>query len=179
MLLDLHRFLLTAAPLAMLAGCHIAPELSTTPEIGPKSVDVWHYTAPGGARVDTVAVTITWADGDGDLGKADSTDNTRSYFVTIYKQVGTEFKEIVPSFAGAYNGIIPNLAPDDKARPLRGDLRYLVNGKAGFILPGTVGTFRTGGTATLRFGDVIRFNVYVVDRAGHRSNTITTQQITL
>ena len=172
--------LLTAA-----LGCDSSTTFSEIPEIAPVEVKVYQTTKLGGPRplqYDSVTVKIDWIDGNGDLGLLPGTDvNEKNYFISLYKQKAGVFVAI--KLKNSFDGRFVNLNPegDESTRPfkLKGDITYAAN-SPGFVMtpPQVVGTIN-GVPEYLRFGDVIRFDVQIKDRAGHLSNVVTTEAVTL
>ena len=184
----LRRALVYAPALALVAaatGCTAKSSFSDIPEIAPVEVKVYHITKPGGRaplQFDSVTVMISWIDGDGDLGLLPNTDvGEMNYFLTLYKRKAGAFVAITP--ANSFNGRFINLNPEGeestKRFKIRGDLTYAVN-SAGFLMtpPQVVGTINNV-NEYLRAGDVIRFDVQIKDRAGHLSNVVSTEAVTL
>ncbi len=174
---------LPAALALVLGACQLTPNYSTTPEIAPNNVRVAAGRAAGGALLDSVVITIDWRDGDGDLGNLpNQAAAPQNYFLKLYKRKGTTFREIIPPSLtpptpGNFYGAFARLDPADskKAAPLRGTLTYRLLLSLGGAPAGTIDGVRE----TLAVGDVLRFEVAIADRAGNRSNTITTNEVTL
>lgn len=99
---------------------------------------------------DRVKVRFSYKDGDGDLGQVDPDDYT--LWVKDARLEGTD----------GYH--IPPLAPEDAEVPIQGDLEVELN--ALFLL-GNSGAEET------------HYTMYVMDRAGNRSNELTTATITI
>lgn len=97
-----------------------------------------------------VKVRFSYTDGDGDLGQSDPDDYT--LWVKDARLEGTD----------GYH--IPPLAPEDSEVPIQGELEVELN--ALFLL-GNSGQEETS------------YTIYVVDRAGNRSNEFTTGTITI
>lgn len=109
--------------------------------------------SPGSVQEFTqpVTVTIKYKDGDGDLGENSS--GVKNCFVTD-NRIG-----ITSSFR------IQQLGPDGSNIPITGSLNIDLGGQ--------------GITDTSLSSQNVSFSVYVVDRAGHVSNTATTAAITI
>lgn len=109
--------------------------------------------SPGSVQEYTqpVTVTIKYKDGDGDLGENSS--GVKNCFVTD-NRIG-----ITSSFR------IQQLGPDGSNIPITGSLNIDLGGQ--------------GITDTSLTSQNVSFSVYVVDRAGHVSNTATTAAITI
>ena len=98
-----------------------------------------------------VVITFEFTDGDGDLG--DNTPDVKNLFCTDSRNnVTYEFR-------------IPQLAPDSS--------KIIIHGQQPFDLPpqGFVDDTHTSETAT--------YSIYVKDRAGNQSNTITTSALVI
>lgn len=145
------RRLLTAiiavAMVAGMAGCKKEETISDKPEI--KFVSM----SPGTARkyVDEVKVTISYTDGNGDLGE--NTPDVKNLFCTDSRNNVT------------YQFRINQLAPDDA--------NIIIQGEISFNLPpqGFADDNNTSETAT--------YSIYLKDRAGNISNTIQTPALTI
>jgi hypothetical protein len=109
--------------------------------------------SPGSVQEYTqpVTVTIKYKDGDGDLGENSS--GVKNCFVTD-NRIG-----ITSSFR------IQQLGPDGSNIPITGSLNIDLGGQ--------------GITDTSLSSQNVSFSVYIVDRAGHVSNTATTAAITI
>jgi hypothetical protein len=97
-----------------------------------------------------VTITIKYEDGDGDLGE--NNDQVKNCFVTD-NRIG-----LVSEFR------IKQLAPTGYSIPITGTLNIEIGGQG-------ITDASTSQNAT--------YTLYVVDRAGHRSNTITTNEIVI
>ncbi len=110
---------------------------------------------------------ITFTDGDGDIGLTEN-DNAPPYdtaspyyyncFVAYFEKQKGVFKEVALPISNNYR--IPLTPPAEKGLPLIGevDIELFINNY-------------------LSIYDTIRYEVYIVDRALHHSNTITTPEI--
>jgi hypothetical protein len=169
-----------------LSSCLSAPDYPVEPAIDFKSVDV--VVVPTGPRtaIDTLKFSVDFRDGDGDLGLNDADTkvapysdatggfNGRSkvynYSIKPFKRSGTPgnytYTPFVNSAEGEYDGTYPRLEKDDaRPAPLKGTLTY--------ALPISVDG------APFYPGDTFRFEITIMDRALHRSNTVTTTDVTL
>lgn len=178
MLPSLRRFLYLAPLLMVTMACPREPDFSIIPEITPKAVIVDHQTETGGTKLAIVNVTIGFTDGDGDLGRIDTTDKSFNYFITMQKKKGEVFKVFTPTGL-SLNGHFDNLNPQfNKKMKLRGELSYKVNST--FTLNSSFPSGKIDGVPEfLRAGDVVRFEVQIKDRAGNMSNKLTTDPAAL
>ncbi len=99
---------------------------------------------------DAVIITIHYTDGDGDLGE--NSASAKNCFVTD-NRIG-----ITSSYR------IRQLSPDGASIPIKGNLDIELGGQG----------ITDGSTQ-----QELSFSIYVVDRAGHRSNTLTTSSISI
>lgn len=169
-----------------LGGCLKAPDYAVEPVIAFESIALRSFPRPPEPRTDSVRVTVSFKDGDGDLGlggkfgvPADTTYpynfNKRgprnrfyeNYFIEPFrKNRSTGMFEKLPASAASvsgYNGRYPRLtAADTKPAPLKGTISR---------------DFSFALLSPFFPGDEVRFEVTIADRALHESNTITTSSI--
>lgn len=99
---------------------------------------------------DSVTVTIKYNDGDGDLGE--NTTGVKNCFVRD-NRIGI-----------TYEYRIRQLAPDDSAIPIEGTLNIELGGQ---------------GITDNSTQQSVSYTIYLKDRAGHQSNSVTTSAITI
>lgn len=192
--MNLFRTLNGAALLGLagvgLNGCIQAPEYPTTPEIDFKEVKVAYINDPNSPSNELTFV-VNFRDGDGDLGLSDDdiktapynqaaqpaalrrghTTNVYNYYIQPYvKDASGRFVQFINPAPfgklGEYDSTFPHLdGVDAKAAPLRGELNY----KLPLTLDGSI----------FKAGQVLRFELTILDRQLHVSNTVTTSEITL
>ena len=100
--------------------------------------------------IDDIIITISYADEDGDLGEN-------------FPDIDNLFVE------DSRNGIvyhfrIPQLAPNENEISIQGNFNIKINGT---------------GITNESSSQQVNYNIYVKDRAGNKSNTITTSSITI
>jgi len=100
--------------------------------------------------IDDIIITISYADEDGDLGEN-------------FPDIDNLFVE------DSRNGIvyhfrIPQLAPNENEISIEGNFNIKINGT---------------GITDESSSQQVNYNIYVKDRAGNKSNTITTSSITI
>ncbi len=100
---------------------------------------------------DTVVFKINFTDGDGDLGVKQG-ENTADFFMTDSR---TGF---------VYSNLIPFVEPIGNIKAISGNFTY-----------STVLSCRPNHPGF----DTTSYSIYIVDRAGHQSNTVTTPPIVL
>lgn len=176
-------FLMLGFILLSLKGCFFKkPEFPIEPAIAFESIK--KVTIKGNQNElikDSITISITFRDGDGDLGlaptdtlppyKALNEDETPNkfhfnYFCTLYRKVKGEFVKFeFPDPALNNNGRYPLLNDDDKLGPLEGILAYNVN------IPLQNNIFKEN--------DTLMFKIQIADRALHLSNEIETAEIVI
>lgn len=169
------------------SSCLKAPNFPVTPSITFNNLKKIYAapSTPGATPADTLVFAVDFQDGDGDLG-LDADDakvppynaqtgghnnlaTSNNYFIQPFKKVGASFVAYYTpnGYPGEYDGRYPRLetTTDGKPAPLKGTLRYKLR------LPLNRTAYSTG--------DVFRFEISIMDRAMHQSNTVTTTEITL
>ena len=99
---------------------------------------------------DDIIIAISYSDIDGDLGE--NNPDIHNLFVEDNRN------GIVYQFR------IPHLAPDNNSIAIEGDFNITINGS---------------GITDESFSQQVNYAIYVTDRAGNKSNTITTSTITI
>ena len=124
-----------------------------TEEISATPEITFETISPGTVKefADSVVIQLTYTDGDGDLGENGS--GIENAFITDSRNNLT------------YTFRIRQLAPDNA--------NVIIRGKLSIVVPAVslVNSSSTSETAT--------FDIYIKDRAGHQSNTITTSIVTV
>ena len=132
--------------IVLLFSCKKEQVISDTPIIEFKSISpatVQEYS-------DDIIITISYSDGDGDLGE--NNPDIHNLFVEDNRN------GIVYQFR------IPHLAPDNNSIAIEGDFNITING-SGITDESSI--------------QQVNYAIYVTDRAGNKSNTITTSTITI
>ena len=146
--------------LVLMYSCQSAPDYSDVPEITFGSFSKSQMNQ-GSLNNDSVTLTITFTDGDGDLGSA---DNERNLFL-IDKRTGQVYDRFRTPFIpeeGTGNGIT-------------GTIRINLFNTC-CVFPDNIPPCES---PDLYPTNDLTFEVYIVDRAGNQSNVIETQPITL
>ncbi|GAB2780165.1 hypothetical protein HNQ93_001390 [Hymenobacter luteus] len=168
-----------------IASCVSPPDYPDTPEISFKKIETARIVKQTGSY-DTVSVTISFKDGDGDLGLDDSDTGFpysrldqsgklnkyyNNYFMTMQVQESSGNYVDLPLGTLDYNSRYPRLSPEaqgSRKTPLRGDLTFGLT-----ITQGTLRVIKPDLPAQI----MVRFKVRIVDRALHESNEIITDPI--
>tara|TARA_B110000305_G_C19372744_1_gene605364 strand:+ start:11 stop:442 length:432 start_codon:yes stop_codon:yes gene_type:complete len=100
--------------------------------------------------LDNIIITISYSDEDGDLGE--NNPDIHNLFVEDNRN------GIVYQFR------IPHLAPDNNSIAIEGDFNITINGS---------------GITDESTSQQVNYSIYVKDRAGNNSNTISTSNITI
>lgn len=152
----------------VLTGCFEIPDYPATPEIEfTKITSEPRLEQQTGAYKDSVVISISYKDGDGDLGymqwEMDSLSKLSTGYNFLVKQlrrVNGKYVEYKPeeSLSGYFQHISP-----DKPGPIEGVIHY-----SGVQIFHSFYPFAR---------DTVKFEIYIKDRAGNISNTITTDSV--
>ena len=114
-----------------------------------------------GTGIDNEGIlTISYTDGDGDLGNLDEKDTTTNYFI-IYQEKQHGVYVTLEEFVEEFNASLPRFVSSDKKKqPIDGTIQRKL------IFNNPYSLF-----------DTIRFECWLVDRANHESNRIFTPEI--
>ena len=139
-------FLSLVAIAFTIGACNLAPGVSETPEISFESVTpdvVTEYQ-------DSLYFTISYRDGDGDLGE-NNTDDNNLFIEDSRNQV-------------AYGFRIQQLAPDNATIAIQGNINVTLPNTA--IINGSE-------------SESVSYTIWVVDRAGNESNRVNSSTVTV
>ena len=171
----IHSFLLLAGILVTVSACITEPNYSKTPAISFKSLVKYTLaagTGVGQTRRDSVVTTISFQDGDGDMGE-DVNDTTRikqlftnetwgNYELKTFQFSNGKFTELIlPANGKLY---YPRLTKDGQKGSIEGTLDF---SQKFFYQTGTSGYKMVP----------VKFQIRVRDRAFNVSNTIETDTI--
>jgi hypothetical protein len=115
-------------------------------------------------------LAVNFTDGDGDIGYVGDAENAQpDFFIEYYTATnGIFYKDTVSNRPGVFSPVIdpytiPDVTPAGKNKALVGVIKINIQQ---LIPPGFPMS-----------GDTLEFNVWLLDRAGHKSNVITTPPI--
>lgn len=146
--------------LCLFFACQRPPELPITPEIAYLKITKQIGYDILGEKIDSVIISISFKDGDGDLGS--KVDTTQNYFCDVLQKDSLGFFKM-----GDKNGRFLPLNTDAQTGPLEGTLNY-----APEILD-----ILTGDTLDPKAIYTLKFRIYIRDNSGHKSNTVETDTI--
>jgi len=113
-----------------------------------------------GSGIDNEGIlTISYTDGDGDLGNLDGKDSTTNCFI-LYQEKQNGVYTTPEAFTDEFNASLPRFVPTDKKQSIDGTIQR----KLDFNNPYSA-------------FDTIRFECWLIDRAKHKSNHIFTEEI--
>lgn len=140
-----------------ITSCVTRPDFPIEPEIEFVSMD-GSQMVQNSFNTDSIRVTFSFTDGDGDLGDKDSLNifirDSRDQFV-----------------ASKYR--LPELPPEGAQRGIRGEITVTIYTTCCIFPDGTPPC-----QASLEYPtDTLRYEIYIRDRAGNVSNTIETEPI--
>jgi hypothetical protein len=169
----------------MFSSCLVEPKYPIEPKIGNKSFKLINDTK------DSLAVTFSFRDGDGDLGlnqagtfnspgaedpkfdpevivNGDTIDNPLFFniFLTIlYQDINGEFVPVTIPDGLTLDGRFPRLTDEEKAKPIEGEMTYYKE--------------LTPGLARLISNKIIKMKVSIRDRSLHLSNEVETDTLNI
>ncbi len=150
----------------LLSGCLSKPDFSFTPAIFFQSAKVVEpKSSVLRSAGDSLVLSITFKDGDGDLGSNDTT--TKNFFIDIERKQRGQFTPV--RFNTTQNMDARFDVLNENKSPIEGELVHGI--PFPYVFAAT--------TPLLRKGDTVRFKIAITDRAGRRSNTIETSEVIL
>ncbi len=139
-------------------SCNDDEEYPIIPEINFEGfTKLWN---PNTMIYDRGVLKISFKDGDGDIGlKNSETEPPYDYnlFVKYYEYQNGDTVRVVIADSNEFNARIPMLTPQGSNKAIKGEIEdtvFMYNYQSDF--------------------DTIMFDVYLVDRALHKSNTVST-----
>ena len=161
--------------LAFIYSCQKPPEYDNTPRISFRDVEVYS-SLENGVKKDSLILVTRFEDGDGDLGLSTedlemppfnlpNTNNGLNYFVDILIKKNGVFQTLTLPAGFTFNGRFFRLEPDGRIGPIEGDLRYSI-------------VIRNN-NPLVQAGDVLKFRVWIRDRALNQSNIEESEEVTL
>jgi hypothetical protein len=170
-----------------LGACQTPPEFSKTPAITLDRLAKFHLNKiydeegiPISQGRDSINISLNFKDGDGDLGLDQSdlvppyyvngkkTDYYNNFFIDMYVLKHKKWSKIIFDHNLNFNSQFQRFQKGDKKSPLKGTMYY------NFSIDNSV-------PETFNFGykDTLMFEVYILDRALNKSNTVTTDPVIL
>lgn len=145
--------LFLASVAAVLSSCSDEDTYPVTPEIAYKSLEKFTNIS----QSDSIVLTFSFTDGDGDIGSPESDPASRDVFVKLFEMKNGVFEEAILAAPLEYR--LPYLTPRGSNESLKGDVR--INIDYNILVP----------------NDTIFYKLYIKDRAGRKSNEISTDVI--
>lgn len=141
----------------LMAGCVSRPEFPIEPAIEFISME-GNQMVQNSFNTDSIRVTFSFTDGDGDLGDKDSLnifirDNRDQFIASKYR--------------------LPELPPEGAQRGIRGEITVTIYTTCCIYPDGTPPCEPSNKYPT----DTLQYEIFIRDRAGNVSNTITTDPI--
>ncbi len=151
------------ALLVWASSCQKIESFPPEPEIDYLRFEVRDSTDLLGNEKLIGSLWFSFVDGDGDLGAADTSSESGKYnlFFTMFEKIDGVFQEVDESvLGGPIRFIIPYMERTGQNKTLKGE----INVKFEYF-------FDTW--------DTIRYDFYIIDRAGHESNLESTPELVL
>jgi hypothetical protein len=122
-------------------------------------------------KTDSADCYIKFRDGDGDIGFyiGDTTAQNNLKMKFLLKASDGKFNPFDAVLGNStfdtlfYGFKIPNITPDGQYKALDGEIKIKLRAQPIY-----------GSAAT---GDIVKFDIYLTDRAGHKSNMVSTDEI--
>ena len=185
-----NKFLLIALLSVSVFACVSEPEFSNVPEIGFNDIKVFTKSSEGllsVSKVDSVVMSISFRDGDGDLGLTEEDynayvkktgDSIRTFDVDIFISKNGKFIKSNP--ADKYGGQLKGgtRATDQDFRFKKGSKPGPIEGTIDYSAKFEYKIFQGIPNATGK-RDTVKFNIKIRDRALNVSNTIETTPIVI
>ena len=158
--------LLASTLLLIFFSCKKGNEYPIEPAITFKSLTT---DKDGSGKDVTGHLTISFTDGDGDIGLS-SSDTAPPYnvgspfyynMVIVYYEKNSNGQWVVININPPHSGRIPVLTPEGKNKSLRGDIIQDI-----FLHPGVTNLST-------------KYDVFIYDRALHKSNTVTSTELVI
>jgi hypothetical protein len=151
------------AGVLFLAGCRPEEKFPVEPRLEFRSLEVFG---------DSASLVVYFTDGDGDVGLDPGDiqppfDTTSAYYHNFfvehyYRQNGEWVHHPFTEFPMYYR--VPRLTPTGQNKALEGEIALAIDPLPLYVAPGA---------------DTVRYTVYMVDRALHHSNTVTSSELVL
>ncbi len=157
--MKLFNYILSITAFFMLFSCANPPDYPLEPVIAYKSIST-NTINQSAIRADSALITISFTDGDGDLGREgmDSVD----IFI-----VDNRIDFLQPGF------VIPFIGQQGVGKGISGEIS--------FVAPPNCCIYENGlppCQASTEFPiDTVTYDIYIMDRAGNESNRVTTEPI--
>jgi len=154
MVVSARRFALFLAMIPwFMVSCKKDDTFPVTPEI--TFVSLVKYVSV--SNNDSLELTFDFTDGDGDIGSPESNTSSRDIFAKLFELKNGVFVEA--NLAAPLEYRMPYLEPSGNNKSLKGTVK--INIDYNILQP----------------NDTIRYELFIKDRAGRSSNTITTSTI--
>lgn len=144
---------LVMIPAILIIGCTDDETFPITPEIEFKSLEKFFNVN----NLDSLVLTFSFTDGNGDLGTPVTDVTSRDIFVKLFEKKNGVFVEAILAAPLEYR--LPYLNPRGNNKSLKGEIKITID--YNILVP----------------NDTIYYTLYIKDRAGLKSNEITTTTI--
>ncbi len=162
-----YLFFLFLATILVLGSCQKIVRLPPEPTIEFRSFTVFDTTDILGNNSKGGRLKIYFEDGDGDLGlksNVSGQEDTTNLFLTLYRKT---------------NGVMIQVPDDDLMKPSAYRIPYMERTGNNKVLKGNITVAMLYLFYNPEDNDTLMYDVYIKDRAGNVSNTISTTEIAL
>lgn len=142
----------------ILGSCMEKEEYPVVPEI--KFESLFRIYNPATMVYDRGILKISFKDGDGDIGLNDNEvlpPYDYNFYIRYYELQNGDTVRVIISDSNEFNARIPVLTPEGVNKSIKGEIEdtlFIYNYQSAF--------------------DTVRFDAYILDRALHKSNVVTT-----
>jgi len=152
------KFAIVLLLTGVMSACQKKEEYPVIPEIRFESlIRIYNHNT---MVYDRGVLKISFKDGDGDIGLSENDvlpPYDYNFFISFYELQFGDTVRVIVSDSNEFNARIPVLTPDGINKSIKGEIEdtlFIYNYLSDF--------------------DTIRFDAYILDRALHKSNVVTT-----
>jgi hypothetical protein len=159
------QFIILILLLIIAYSCRKKETYPVIPHIDYKSCLIYQSKA----GVDSAGVlTISFTDGDGDIGRAQG-DTATDFFINFFEKQKKELKQFfINNIPINFNSKIPYVTPSGNNKNIKGDISITLD-----LYPFVIFNIPANKS------DTVAFQVYITDRSKNKSNVIMTPEIIL
>ncbi|QHT69904.1 hypothetical protein GXP67_26295 [Rhodocytophaga rosea] len=183
----LRRYILYAAGFVILTissfSCELitGPNFPDAPKISFRDIRKFRVTDRLGNTNDSISIALKFQDGDGDLGltQEEIDNHPPPYQQLIQNPDGSTSPNprYYNYYIQQYRKVNEDWVPEDRLPSLKGHFPVLNEGKKGPIEGTLYYAVSFPLTPSSAANAIYKYDIYILDRAGNASNTITTSEV--